>query len=132
MLLIALLAVLTLVFTIAGLCVRKRNKYSDDWELYILVAVIILAVAITIGCFAWHNYAFRDVTFEAQLLKYNSLVTQLDGNYYNKITYDGRKALMDDVANYNITVVRNRARHHSLWIRALYPEDWDALPLIEF
>ena len=132
MLLIVLLVVLTLAFTVAGFCVRKHNKYSEEWEVYILVAAIILAVAITIGCFAWHEYAFRDATFEAQLLKYNSLVTQLDGDYYNKITYDGRKALMDDIINYNITVVHNRAKHHSRWIGALYPEDWDALPLIEF
>lgn len=131
MLLIVLLVVLTLVFTVVGLCVRKHNEYSD-WEAYIIVAAIILAVAIIISCIAWHDYAFRDATFEAQLLKYNSLVTQLDGNYYNKITYDGRKALMDDIINYNIMVVRCRAKHHSLWIGALYPEDWDALPLIEF
>lgn len=131
MLLIVLLVVLALAFTVVGLCVRKHDEYSA-WEAYFVVAAIILAVAIIIGCIAWHEYAFRDAAFEAQLLKYNSLVTQLEGDYYNKITYDGRKALMDDIINYNITVVRCRAKHHSRWIGALYPEDWDALPLIEF
>ena len=131
MLLIVLLVVLTLAFTVAGLCIRKHNEYSD-WEVYIIVAAIILVVAIIIGCIAWHEYAFRDAKFESLMLTYNSLVTQLEGDYYNKITYDGRKALMDDIINYNIAVVRNRAKHHSRWIGALYPEDWDALPLIEF
>ena len=131
MLLIVLLVVLALAFTVVGLCTRKHNEYSE-WEAYIVVAAIILVIAIIIGCIAWHEYAFRDATFEAQLLKYNYLVTQLEGDYYNKITYDGRKALMDDIVNYNIMVVRSRAKHHSRWIGALYPEDWDALPLIEF
>lgn len=131
MLLIVLLVVLALAFTVVGLCIRKHNEYSG-WEVYIVFAAIILVIAIIIGCIAWHEYAFRDAAFEAQLLKYNSLVTQLEGDYYNKITYDGRKALMDEIVNYNITVVRSRAKHHSRWIGALYPEDWDALPLIEF
>ncbi len=131
MLLIALLAVLGLIFLGVGIGMWKHNEWSC-YEGFIILAVILLVVAITLGCISWHEYAFRDATFEAQLLKYNSLVTQLDGDYYNKITYDGRKALMDDIVNYNISVVHNRARHHSRWIGALYPEDWDALPLIEF
>lgn len=131
MLLIALLAVLGLIFLGVGIGMWKYNEWSC-YEGFIFLAVTLLVVAIILGCISWHEYAFRDATFEAQLLKYNSLVTQLDGNYYNKITYDGRKALMDDIINYNITVVRSRAKHHSLWIGALYPEDWDALPLIEF
>lgn len=107
----------------------------DEWsfyEVFIILAVILLIVAIMLGCISWYSYAFRDATFEVYSLKYNSLIAQLDGNYYNRITYDGRKALMDDVINYNTRLVRCRAKHHSRWVGALYPEDWDALPLIEF
>lgn len=131
MLLIALFAVLGFVFLGVGIGMRKHDEWSF-YEVFIILAVILLVVAIIIGCIAWHEYSFRDAEFESLMLTYNSLVTQLDGDYYNKITYDGRKALMDDIVNYNTTVVRNRAKHHSRWIGALYPEDWDALPLIEF
>lgn len=131
MLLIALLSVLGFIFLGVGIGMWKHNEWSS-YEAFIFLAVTLLVVTIILGCISWYAYVFRDATFEAQLLKYNSLVTQLDGNYYNKITYDGRKALMDDIINYNIMVVRCRAKHHSRWIGALYPEDWDALPLIEF
>ena len=131
MLLIALFAVLGFVCLGVGIGMWKHNEYSD-YEGFIVCTVVFLVVAITLGGIAWHEYAYRDAAFEGYMLKYNSLVTQLEGDYYNKITYDGRKALMDDIVNYNITVVRNRAKHHSLWIGAIYPEDWDALPLIEF
>lgn len=131
MLLIALLAVLGLIFLGVGIGMWKHNEWSC-YEGFIILAVTLLVVAIMLGCISWYSYAFRDATFEVYSLKYNSLIAQLDGNYYNRITYDGRKALMDDVINYNTRLVRCRAKHHSRWVGALYPEDWDALPLIEF
>ena len=131
MLLIALFAVLGLIFLGIGIGMKKHDEWSL-YEVFIILAVILLVIAIMLGCISWYSYAFRDATFEVYSLKYNSLIAQLDGNYYNRITYDGRKALMDDVINYNTHLVHCRAKHHSLWVGALYPEDWDALPLIEF
>lgn len=131
MLLTALFAVLGLIFLGVGIGMEKHDEWSC-YEVFIILAAILLIIAIIFGCISWYSYAFRDATFEVYSLKYNSLIAQLDGNYYNRITYDGRKALMDDAINYNTRLVRCRAKHHSRWIGALYPEDWDALPLIEF
>lgn len=106
------------------------DNYSE-YGVFAFFGACFLIAAITIGSIAWHEYAYKDVTTAKYRNKYDGLKLQLDNGYYDRITYDGRKALMDDIVEYNGTVISGRAKHNSQWIGALYPEDWDSLPLID-
>lgn len=128
--LIILFAALGLV--LIGIAIAMH--YVDKWSFYAIFeafSVIFLITAIIIGCVEWHESVYSDVNTAKLRNKYESLKLQLDNGYYDRITYDGRKALMDDIVEYNGTVISGRAKHNSQWIGVLYPEDWDSLPLID-
>lgn len=128
--LIILFAALGLVLAGIAIAIHYVNEWSD-YEWFAGFGVCFLIVAIIISCIAWHEYAYKDVNTAKWRNKYESLKIQLDNGYYDRITYDGRKALMDDIVEYNGKVILWRAKHNSQWIGALYPEDWDSLPLID-
>lgn len=128
--LIILLAAIGLVLSGIAIAMHYVNEWSC-YELFEVFGMIFLIAAIIIGCIAWHESAYSDVNTAKWRNKYESLKLQLDNGYYDRITYDGRKALMDDIVEYNGTVIFGRAKHNSQWIGALYQEDWDSLPLID-
>lgn len=129
--LIILLAALGMVLIGIAIAMHYVNEWSY-YEIFAMFGVCFLIAAIIIGCVAWHESVYSDVNTAKWRNQYESLKLQLDKGYYDRITYDGRKALMDDIVKYNGTVISGRAKHNSQWIGALYPEDWDSLPLIDF
>lgn len=128
--LIILFSALGMVLIGIAIAMHYVNEWSD-YEMFVVFGVCFLIAAITIGSIAWHEYAYKDVNTAKYRNQYDGLKLQLDNGYYDRITYDGRKALMDDIVKYNNTVIGGRAKHNSQWIGALYPEDWDSLPLID-
>ena len=128
--LIILLAALGMVLIGIAIAMHYVNEWSD-YEWFVIFGVFFMIAAIIIGCIAWHQCTYKDMNTERWRNQYESLKLQLDKGFYNKITYDGRKALMDDIVKYNGIVISGKAKHNSQWIGALYPEDWDSLPLID-
>ena len=129
MLLFLILLIPGLIFLAIGLS-KRIESYWNDWESWILTSVVILVFALGFGAAGLHANTYKDLRYQQLSYEHDSLVYQLDNQFYNKITYDGRKALMDDILSYNQKVMAGRAKHNSLWIGILYPEDWDSLPLI--
>lgn len=121
---------LALIFFIIAIFAWATNYYSL-WEVWIAlgIALAILAGALTVK--ACVNNHYKDANTKVWMVKHDVLQEQLDKDYYNKITYDGRQQLMYDIASYNSTVLMGRAKKHSKWIGVFYPEDWDSIPLIE-
>ena len=114
-----------------GFAIRSRDEWAA-YEAAIVVGVILLIVAIAMGVQGWSDCVHRDVNTEIKLMEYQVIVTQIDGGYYDRLGYDGRKTLIDDVLTYNKAVMRGRALHRSLWVGIFYQEDFDSLPLVEF
>ena len=129
MLLFLILLILGLIFLAIGLS-KRIESYWTLWEGWILSGVVVLIFALGLGGAGLYLNAYKDLHYQQLLYAHDSLVYQLDNQFYNKITYDGRKELMNDILLYNQKVMEGRAKHNSLWIGILYPEDWDSLPLI--
>ena len=121
------IAVLLLV---VGIVLYEQSKWND-YEGFVDFGVVFMISALVMGCFILHEYAFKDLTVQRYLMRYETLKAQYEEGYYDRITYDGREGLMDKILDYNDTVLKGRTKHHSAWIGAFYPEDWDSLPLIE-
>ena len=130
MALIGVLLVVGVFLIVVAIVMHSISEWSC-WEAPSVFGVVVLIIGLIVGGIAWHENAYKSLNTQLYRQKHDALVMQLDNNYYNKITYDGRKALIDEVVSYNATVAKGRAKHHSVWIGALYPEDWDSLPLIE-
>ena len=128
------LIILTLAFgaLMLGVGIAISNiDFCGPWEGFAVFGMIILLIGLCIGGCALHENAYKELYTEKYRMEYEMLSEQYNGDYYNKFTYDGRKALMDDILGYNKKVITGRAKHNSQWIGALYPEDWDSLPLID-
>lgn len=119
-----------LLLLIIGLSIRAKDNWRD-WEFPVTFGIIILVVVAILFCYSWHNIVYKEVTYTNYLYTYKSLTYQLENDYYNKITYDGRKELMNDILEYNQAIITGRAKHNSFWIGCLYPTDYESLPLIE-
>lgn len=109
---------------------------SDDWHIdgmgFRATGIIMLIILAIMIFTARQCDVYKDVKYETYMQRYNSLVYQLENNFYDKFTYDGRENLMKNILNYNNDVLVGRAKKNSLWIGCWYKVDYDSLPLIEY
>lgn len=130
MLLIIIMLVITVIaFVACYKCVEY--DYSGCGCFLCVIGGLVGIALIVVGIEATIRNAYKDVDTAKYRQKHDALVMQIERGYYDRITYDGRKALMDEVVAYNAKVTEGKAFCHSIWIGAMYPEDWDSLPLIE-
>ena len=130
MLLIAIFGIIGLALIGVGIGMRAHSQWSD-YEAPLIIGIVILIIALIMCAIAGCNYAYKDVTIERAMIKHDALEMQLNNNYYNKFTYDGRQDLVNTAIEFNRTIVLYRANHRIVWIKAFYPEDWDSVPLID-
>lgn len=130
MILILIFILITVIVLGVGIGIRI-NSYWNDWEGWIIGGILFLIITIITSAMAINVNNFKDMYTEQIHYEYNNLTHQLSNNYYNRLTYDGRKQLMDDILIYNKKILNGRAKHNSAWIGAFYPMDYDSLPLIE-
>lgn len=130
MLWIAIFGIIGLALTGVGIGMRVHSIWSD-YEAPLVIGIVVLIIALIMCAIAGYGYAYKDVTIERAMIKHDALEMQLNNNYYNKFTYDGRQNLVDSAINFNRDVILYRAKHRSIWIGAFYPEDWDSVPLID-
>ena len=130
MLLIIIMLAITVIALVAG---WKCGEYDYNFcGAFLCVIGFLVGIAlIVVGIEATIKNAYKDVNTAKYRQKHDALVMQIEKGYYDRITYDGRKALMDEVVAYNAEVTEGKAFCHSIWIGAMYPEDWDSLPLID-
>ena len=112
---------------------RKEYGYLDwtdglGWRA--IGYAILLGIMISGFC-AIHANEFKDENIQIYAQRYQTLTYQLENNFYNKITNDGRAELMESIYKYNTDVIYGRRAHNSFWIGIWYPEDYNSLSLIE-
>ena len=129
MIIILILILITVLLLGIGICVRMKS-YWNDWEGWIIGGMCFLIITVILCGVALSHNNFKDMYTEQIQYEYANLTHQLSNNYYNRLTYDGRKQLMDDILDYNKKVLNGRAKHNNVWVGAFYPEDYESLPLI--
>jgi hypothetical protein len=127
--------IIVIMLAVMVSCIVAAYKLAYDHEVlsYIMsiIAVLLGIALIVVGISAAIANAYKDVNTAKLRQKHDALVMQIEKGYYDRFTYDGRKALVDEIVAYNAKVTEGKALCHSIWIGAMYPEDWDSLPLIE-
>ena len=130
MIVILIFILITVLLLSIGICLKIKN-YWANWEGWINGGIVFLIITLIISVFALGANGFKDMHTKQIYYDYSNLTYQLSNNFYNRLTYDGRKQLMDDILNYNKKVLNGRAKHNNVWVGAFYPEDYESLPLIE-
>ena len=130
MLLIILLAVVAAVLIGAGIAIRHISDWYEG-TVPITFGTIALVFCLIMCFIAVQCNYYKDLTIEKKLIERESLVYQLESNYYNRLTYDGRAELMKQILNFNKDVMSSRVKHNSIWVDVFYPEDWERVPYIE-
>ena len=130
MLLILVFALITVIILGIGIA----YWFIDDWHIdgvgFRVIGFIMAIILVAMISSAWYDNAYKELHYTQALERYNSLTYQLENNFYDKFTYDGRAELMGQIYDYNAAVLSGRAKHSSKWIGCWYPMDYDSLPLI--
>ena len=134
MLFILLFALITVVILGIGICFYVRDSWRwhlDGFGLRVVGAIMLVSL-ITMGFIAYVENTKKDANMQSYTLHYNTMMHQLNENYYNKLIYDGRAELIKEIEEYNNTVINGRVWHNNAWFGVFFPMDYERLPLIEF
>lgn len=130
-----LIILITLILIIVCLACAFIIKAIDEWSEYewwfgfavMLAIVLVIEIVICVN-----SQVCKDLTEEKYLMRYEILQEQLSDEFYKTEYLDQRQQLMKDIWGYNSEVISGRFKSKTPWLNWFYPEDWDAIPLIEF
>lgn len=135
MLIILLLFIALIAFiTIFIHCVHK-----DLSCIYALLGVISLTLSLVIGiCLITLSYSAIAENVEANGIlaskqsEYYSLVYQIENDFYNNDNDIGKKALYDQIQDWNCEVAKGQNLMDNIWVGCLYPNKiYENLQLID-
>lgn len=108
-------------------------KYDETlpYEAPITIGVLVLLVALIMGSVAFIDNTTKEATIARYQTKRDSLIFQLENNYYDNMMWDGRENLMKEIYEFNATVVKGRINKENVWIGVFWPEDWNAIEPID-
>lgn len=108
-------------------------KYDETlpYEAPIAIGVIALIVVLIMGSVVFIENTTKEATIAKYQIKRESLVFQLESNYYDNVVENGRENLMKEVYEFNATVVKGRINGENVWIGVFWPENWYAIEPID-
>ena len=108
-------------------------KYNEDlcYEAFIIFGVLALIAAIIMGSVAFIDNTTKEATIARYQMKRDSLVFQLENNYYDNKMWDGRENLMKEIYEFNATVIKGRINGENVWVGVFWPENWYAIEPID-
>ena len=131
MLLILIVFTIGILAILLGIIENNKDAYWADGDFAICTGVVILICAVVASGIAFNKNVYKQTHYEKAMITHDMLIYQLEENYYNKITYDGRAKLMEEIEDYNKMVLTGRAMKNDIFIGVFFAMDYDNLPLIE-
>jgi len=129
MLILIMLIVVTVLFVVFAYVADDRGH---DAVCFILIIASIAAFVFTL-VFGTDAIASR-ISIEADTLAleqtYKDLNYQVENGMYDNENEVGKKQLADQVMEWNSDLAKNKALHHSVWVSAMYPIDYDKFDFI--
>lgn len=127
---ILIIFVVAIILMIISSIMRHISEWSG-WEIPSAIGVIVFAIAIGVGTAAFIENTTKEATIAKYQTKRDSLVFQLENNYYDNMMWDGRENLMKEIYEFNATVVKGRINKENVWVGVFWPEDWNAIEPID-
>jgi hypothetical protein len=111
-----------------------NTKYDTEWLIMVGWAVTILAaLAVLISGLV---IAAQHITADAYIAenheKYKSLTYQLENDLYDNDNDFGKKALYDEIREWNEDLAHYRTVEKDFWLGIFYPDVFDQFEFIEY
>ena len=131
------LFVIVLVIGVAcivlGTWMYDNTAFDTEWLQFLggaIASIATLAVIISIG-FMISNCATTDAMVAENHEKYKSLTYQLENNLYDNDNDIGKKALYDEIREWNEDLAYYREIQDDFWLGIFYPDVFDQFEFIE-
>ena len=113
------------------------NLFNDKDSIFVVPAGVGLGLVVIMIFVVMFSIFGSMVDMPSDIAKmnqtYNSLVYQLENidTIYGNSRANDKKALYDDIQEWNETIARGRVKHNSLWLNWMNPIDYDQFELIK-
>ncbi len=111
-----------------------RTSYGGEWIKYIGIAIVVIcAFAILIMTLSIAiDHATANSRVAAYQQQYESLTYQLENNLYDNDNDIGKKALYQEVQEWNADLAYRKAAQRDFWIGIFYPNIYDQFEFIKY
>ena len=124
--------VITMLIGIGLLIWNDCGEYSEVRDIAGCFMSIISAILILIFiCIIIFGHVGVDGYIAEMDARRQSLVYQLENNVYENDNDIGKRALMEDIQDYNETIARAQANQDDFWIGIFYADIYDRFELID-
>jgi predicted PurR-regulated permease PerM len=112
----------------------RKTKYGGEWVRFVGIAIIILcAFAIFImTAFITADHITAKSQAAAYQQQYDSLTYQLENNLYDNDNDIGKKALYQEIQEWNSNLAYHKTVQRDFWIGIFYPNIYDQFEFIEY
>lgn len=127
-----LLIILALIVIISSILTYIAENNAIDFLEFFAPAVLIISVALLLifSSVAVVINLSAPADYASMQEDYKTLTYQLENHFYDNLLDISKKELIDEVKEYNQTLIRGRILKENSWIGVFYPLDYDSLELI--
>lgn len=121
-----------IISTIVGKILYDYKKYDTEWLRILGVGIIIVAITAIVICVGImiETYGTADANVASNQERYKSLTYQLENNLYDNDNDIGKKALYDEIREWNEDLAYYRAKQDNFWFGIFYPDIFDQFEFI--
>lgn len=119
---------------IVGACINNHSWSDGDWFIYIGIAVAtIFGLATAVSLFIIiDGHSNVDGKIDANMKIYESLTYQLENELYENDNDVGKKALYDQIEEWNRDLAEYQGIQDDFWFGIFYPDVFDQFEFIEY
>jgi hypothetical protein len=111
-----------------------NTKYDTTWLQCIGWVIAVVAVIVVIGCLTAIivQHTATDAYVEENQERYKSLTYQLENDLYDNDNDIGKKALYDEIREWNEELAYFQAIQDNFWVGIFYPNVYDQFEFIDY
>lgn len=112
----------------------RKTNYGGEWVKYIGIAIIVICIIVIfiMTLFIVVDHAIANSQAAAYQQRYNSLTYQLENNLYDNDNDIGKKALYQEIQEWNADLAYRKTAQRDFWIGIFYPNIYDQFEFIEY
>lgn len=131
--LFVILLVIGVAIRVLGTWMDDNTRFDTEWmqmlgAIIVVAAVVAILISVVVLIF---NYSGTDADIALNQEKYKSLVYQLENNLYDNDNDIGKKALYDEIREWNEDLAYYRALQDDPWLGIFIPDVFDQFEFIE-
>ncbi len=132
--LFCILAGIGIACLVVSKIIDNRTRHDAFWLFQVGIIIIILTAIAILASVAimCENYFTADSKVAADHERYKSLVYQLENDLYENDNDLGKKALYDEIREWNEDLAFGKSIQRDFWLGIFYPDVFDQFQFIDY